>query len=235
MRCLCRSVLLKCCYGRARPGGRVGACEWCVPPSHQRVCCPADGCNAVLRRDALANHLQRFHPAVECVADGRRAAAVAAAAGCGDLRTLFAAASAPRAAAKRKEREPEGPDDDEDVECRGAPRQGGVCLGWQYDDTCGKAAARRLVGLMSECLDLRKLCMSPCPLSRRDDAVRELHAIATRCGVELPPVATLVSELEVLSDRLVAASNSTYLADVTPVILPYSTSPNSNSRGRVTE
>lgn len=88
--------------------------------------------------------------------------------------------------------------------CKGAPRQG-ESGGYQYDAVGGKDAFG-LVDTMSKCLDLRKLCIEPCPLVNRMDALRVLHEAASESGADPPSLDRLSEQLEKIRGRLVDAA-----------------------------
>ena len=95
------------------------------------------------------------------------------------------------------------------VQCKGAPRQGEAGGGFQAV-AAGGIEARRLVETAGKAFDLRKLCVEPCVLSERMEALGALHAVATDSGVEWPPLPNLLVQLEELRTRLVAAASGPY-------------------------
>ena len=97
------------------------------------------------------------------------------------------------------------------VDCKGAPRQSqGDSRGGHQFDVPGGKEARALVELMGDCLDLRKLCVEPCPLVGREGALRDIYAAATGAGVDLAPLTVLTAQLETLRLRLVAAADGDF-------------------------
>ena len=94
------------------------------------------------------------------------------------------------------------------VEGKGAPRQGES--GGHQAVTVGHKEARTLLEKMGACFDLRALCVEPCSLTDRVDALRFVHAAAVAAGAEPAPLATLEPELEELRKRLVAAGRGSY-------------------------
>lgn len=64
---------------------------------------------------------------------------------------------------------------------KGAPRQDGVLVGTQRTDPCG-VQALKLVKLMGECMDLRKLVTHPGVTNERADALKKLRASAVLSG-----------------------------------------------------
>ncbi|CEO98804.1 hypothetical protein PBRA_006918 [Plasmodiophora brassicae] len=87
------------------------------------------------------------------------------------------------------------------VNCRSAPRQGDSG-GHQFFDVAGHHA-RELIKSMGQCFDLRKLCLSPCPLGRRREGLEFVVDAATTGGVHLPVLSTMHRQLETLRLRLV--------------------------------
>ena len=84
------------------------------------------------------------------------------------------------------------------VDCKGAPRQSqGERRGGHQFEVPGAKEARRLVEAMRDCFDLRKLCLEPCPLIRREEALGDIYSAAIESGVKLSPLPDLVSQLEV--------------------------------------
>jgi hypothetical protein len=95
------------------------------------------------------------------------------------------------------------------VHCKGAPRQGESGGGFQAV-AAGGIEARKLVETAGNVFDLRKLCVEPCLLTDRVEALGILHAAATDSGVEWPALVVLVPQLEELRVRLVAGASGPY-------------------------
>jgi hypothetical protein len=74
----------------------------------------------------------------------------------------------------------------------------------------GGSEARKLVKTAGEVFDLRKLCVEPCALTQRVEALGILHAAATGSGVVWPALQILVLQLEELRKRLVASAIGSY-------------------------
>ena len=81
------------------------------------------------------------------------------------------------------------------VKCKGAPRQGEKGGGHQAAAAGGLEARKKVVETAGQVFDLRKLCVEPCELLNRVEALRSLHAAATDSGVEWPSLPILELQL----------------------------------------